>query len=57
MLYSTLGLAYPLWKALAPGAVTTSEILGRAMIRAVAEAGPTRIVDVPEINRLGASTP
>ena len=57
MLYSTLGLAYPLWKALAPGAVTTSAILGRAMIRAVAEAGPTRIVDVPEINRLGASTP
>jgi uncharacterized protein YbjT (DUF2867 family) len=44
---------YPIVKALAPNAVTTSDTLGRAMIAAVRAGGPKRIVDVAEINALG----
>lgn len=57
VVYSTFGVLYPVLRALAPNAVTTSEICGRAMIQAVREDGPSRIVDVPEINRLGAVAP
>ncbi len=54
VMYATVGVLYPLWRALAPNLVTTSAILGRAMVAAIAERGPSRIVDIPEINRLGA---
>ena len=52
--YSTLGVLYPLWKALFPRMLTTSEALGRAMIEAAMDGGPSRVIGVEEINRLAA---
>lgn len=44
---------YPLLKLLAPKSVTTSDILGRAMLRA-AKGAEKRVLEVPDINALGA---
>ena len=43
LMYPILGPLYPLWKAIAPGYVTTTEELGRAMI-AVAKRGALKLV-------------
>jgi uncharacterized protein YbjT (DUF2867 family) len=43
---------YPLLKLLAPKSVTTSDILGRAMLRA-AKSSEKRVLEVPDINALG----
>ncbi len=44
---------YPVFKAIAPNSVTTSEVLGRAMLRA-AKGCEKRVFEVPDINALGA---
>ena len=36
---------------------TREEAVGRAMLRAVRDGGPTAVVDTREINRLGAPAP
>jgi uncharacterized protein YbjT (DUF2867 family) len=49
-LYAVLGPLYPLLKALFPKYVTTTEIVGRAMIAVARQGAPTRILESPQIN-------
>jgi hypothetical protein len=46
---------YPLVRRLWPDSVTTSRILGRAMLACAREGTGKRVLEVPEINRLGAA--
>lgn len=52
-LYAVLGPLSPVLRALAPNSLTTTEILGRAMIRAARQGHPGSILETPEINALG----
>jgi len=51
--YTAMSPLYPLLKRLAPRHVTTTEILGRAMIRVASEGYPKAVLDPPDINALG----
>lgn len=51
--YSVLGLLYPIWQAVAPGLVTTTERVGRAMIRVARDGYPKPILETRDINSLG----
>jgi uncharacterized protein YbjT (DUF2867 family) len=51
--YTVLSPVYPLLKRLAPGYVTDSETLGRAMLAAVQPGAPGGIYEPADINRLG----
>jgi hypothetical protein len=51
-LYAVAGPLYPLLKRIAPGSVTTSENMGRAMIAAATRGYPKRILENPDINAL-----
>jgi uncharacterized protein YbjT (DUF2867 family) len=50
--YAVAWPLFPVLKALFPGAVTTTERLGRAMIRAARDGAPKRILDTRDINAL-----
>ena len=52
--YAVLRPLLPLVQAIAPGAVTTTEELGRAMIRAARQRPPKRVLDGRELRALGA---
>jgi hypothetical protein len=52
-LYTVVGPIYPLLKRLFPNRVTTSQILGRAMIGVARSGYPKSIIDVPDINEVG----
>jgi len=54
-LYTVMSPLYPVWKALFPGFVTTTELVGRAMINAVTQGYPDQILENRDINILGAS--
>ena len=56
VLYAVVGPLYPLWKALFPDHVTTTEVLGRAMIRAAREGAPKRVLENRDINALGGGS-
>jgi len=45
----------PVLRALFPGSVTTTETIGRAMIRAGQNGSPKPILETCDINELGAS--
>ena len=51
--YAVVRPFLPVIKALFPNAVTTSERVGRAMVRVAREGAPTPFLDTREINRLG----
>jgi hypothetical protein len=51
-LYSVMAPPMPLLRALAPGQVTTTELLGRAMIEAAASGAPKRVLASADINAL-----
>ena len=53
--YAILGPLLPLIRAIAPGSVITSEELGRAMIRAARDGAPKRILEVRDLQALGAA--
>jgi len=53
--YAVLGPLLPLIRAIAPGSVITSEELGRAMIRAARDGAPKRILEVRDLQALGAA--
>ena len=55
MLYAVVGPLYPLWKALFPAHVTTTEVLGRALIRAARDGAPQRVLENRDINALGTT--
>ena len=52
--YVVLGPLLPLVRAVAPGAVITTEELGRAMIRAARQGAPKRILEPRDLLTLGA---
>jgi uncharacterized protein YbjT (DUF2867 family) len=54
-LYAVMAPLYPLWKRLLPAKVTTTEALGRAMIRVAKQGYPTRVLETSDINALAAS--
>jgi len=53
-LYLLLRPFLPIFLRLAPNSVTTTEKVGRAMIRVAIEGAPQHLLDTREINRLGA---
>jgi uncharacterized protein YbjT (DUF2867 family) len=52
--YAVLGPLLPVVRAIAPGAVTTTEELGRAMIRAARQGAPKRVLESRDLRALGA---
>jgi uncharacterized protein YbjT (DUF2867 family) len=55
ILYATLGWAFPLFRALAPDKVTTSDHLGRALIEVARSGHSKSILEGADINALGAN--
>jgi uncharacterized protein YbjT (DUF2867 family) len=53
-LYAVAGPLYPLWKTLFPGFVTTTEKVGRAMLRAARDGAPRAVLENRDINALAA---
>ena len=51
-LYAVMGPLYPFWKALMPNQVTTTEKVGRAMLRVASEGVPKPVLETRDINRL-----
>jgi uncharacterized protein YbjT (DUF2867 family) len=51
--YNLAGPLYPLLRRLAPGAVTNTATLGRALIRVAADGYPTRVLEGRDINVAG----
>jgi uncharacterized protein YbjT (DUF2867 family) len=53
VMYAVVGPLYPVWKALFPDRVTTTEVLGRAMVRVVREGHSKRVLESRDINEAG----
>ena len=53
-LYTVVSPLYPILKRIFPRFLTTSQILGRAMIRIAASGYPKSVIEIPDINELGA---
>jgi len=53
--YAVLGPLLPIFRALSPGLVISSEELGRAMIRAARDGAPKRILEVRDLQALAAA--
>ncbi|WP_094605775.1 hypothetical protein SPSIL_005790 [Sporomusa silvacetica DSM 10669] len=53
VLYTMLGNFYPLLKVLFPKYATTTEIMGRAMIRAAKKGVAKRVLETEDINNIG----
>jgi uncharacterized protein YbjT (DUF2867 family) len=53
-LYAVAGPLYPVWKTLFPDQVTTTEVLGRAMVRVAKHGAPQRVLENRDINAVGA---
>lgn len=54
VLYAATAPIMPLLSAISPNLATTTERVGRAMIRVALEGSPKRILETADINRLGA---
>ena len=52
LLYAVTAPIVPAWRALAPNTITTTEQVGRAMLRVAREGYPTRVLETRDINRL-----
>jgi uncharacterized protein YbjT (DUF2867 family) len=52
-LYALLSPLYPLWRVLFPKYVTTTEEVGRAMIRVASRGAPKRVLESEDIRDLG----
>jgi hypothetical protein len=55
LIYGAVAPLYPLWKRLIPKYVTTTEHLGRAMLRVAKRGGPKRVLDSVDIEELGTA--
>jgi uncharacterized protein YbjT (DUF2867 family) len=51
-IYSVMGPLYPVWKTLLPKYVTTTEQLGRAMLRIARRGAPKHVLENQELNAL-----
>jgi len=54
LLYAVMAPVMPLLEAIAPGSVTTTERVGRAMIRVALEGAPRPVLETADINSLAA---
>lgn len=54
VLYSLTGPFYPLWKTIAPGLVTTTEQVGRAMIKVAKQGAPKQLLENQDIRILSS---
>jgi uncharacterized protein YbjT (DUF2867 family) len=54
-IYAVLGPLYPLLNALMPSYVTTTERVGRAMLRVAKHGAPKKLLENRDINALGAA--
>ena len=54
VMYAVVGPLYPVWKALFPDYVTTTEVLGRAMIAVARNGYSKRVLENRDINAVGA---
>jgi uncharacterized protein YbjT (DUF2867 family) len=52
-LYAVMGPFFPLLLRVLPGAVTTTELVGRAMLEVARSGSPERVLRTPAINALG----
>jgi uncharacterized protein YbjT (DUF2867 family) len=50
--YAMMGPLYPLWKVLFPKYVTTTECLGRAMLKVAKRGAPKSVLENQDINRI-----
>jgi hypothetical protein len=53
VMYAMLGPLYPVWKTLAPKYVTTTEEVGRAMLRVAREGTSKQLLENRDIAELG----
>jgi hypothetical protein len=53
VMYAAVGPLYPIWKALFPDYVTTTEVLGRAMITVARNGYSKRVLENRDINAVG----
>lgn len=51
--YATLGVLYPLLRRALPALVTSTDVLGRALVRAAAQGYSKPILETRDINRIG----
>ena len=56
-LYAAMGPLYPLWKALFPRHVTTTERLGRAMLHVARHGAPRRVLESADLAALAPAEP
>jgi len=52
LIYPVIAPVIPLWRMIAPDTITTSEQVGRAMLRVAREGYPKPILETADINRL-----
>ncbi|HBV98191.1 MAG: epimerase [Peptococcaceae bacterium BICA1-7] len=52
VMYAVVGPLYPVWKRLFPEYVTTTEIVGRAMIKAARQGAPKPFIENKDINSI-----
>jgi hypothetical protein len=52
--YRAFGFLSPVLEAVAPNSITSTDRFGRAMIAAARARGPSRVIEMAEINALGA---
>ena len=57
MLYAMLAPLVPVLKALFPRHVSTTEQIGRAMLRVAKQGGPKSVLESPDIIALAAESP
>ena len=50
--YAVMAPLYPIWKRLLPKYVTTTECVGRAMLKVARDGAPTRVLENQDINDL-----
>jgi uncharacterized protein YbjT (DUF2867 family) len=55
-LYSVVGPLYPLWKTIAPKLVTTTEQVGRAMIKVAKQGASKKVIENQDINSLASDS-
>ena len=55
VMYAVVGPLYPVWKALFPDRVTTTEVLGRAMVRVARDGYSKRVLENRDINVAGGA--
>lgn len=55
VIYAATGWLFPVLRRLAPRYVTSTDEVARAMLRVVRDGAPQRVIENPEIVRLGTS--